>query len=372
MPATSLGQRLQGAQAIDERLPAPEAHWERGYCGAGATLVFTDIRAPNRGACVLLCARDPTCRFVAYSGADGDCMGASVCPRPLSMVNHPSERHYTLELRDGAACQRAESEARAARTELAAAVARGVRASEAARWFELASPHTCDSLAASAVARMARNSPEAACERASHGVWTLTVAEASSWAVALRGCLRRCSRCARCRFVTVAPAHALCMWHHACAADARDAGEGGGSGGGSYGGGGGGSGGGRRRPRQPPPPPPPPLPPQGGTGHASPGAACGFRTGRVPAREQRARSLALVFFGKFGGAYGRSSHMAAGDNASTELIERAHASWNEHLLAANPDAHVDVFAHSWSGWWQMPSALTERSGLSTTLGHPSR
>ena len=234
-------------------------------------------------------------------------MGASTCPRPLASVNHPAERHYTAQLPGSGICEHAESEAEAALGELAKA--RGTPEA-ASSWMSRASARICNSVTQAAVARITRDRPEDTCMHGNHGLWTLAAAE-STWALAVRGCLRRCARCSRCRFLTVAPAHSLCMWHHTCDNAANDA--------------------------------------AGDTANET--MACGFRSGQVMAGHKLhspPKSLALIFFGKFSGSTGRSSLMAATDNASLELIVRTHTYWMTNLLTANPGVLCDVFAHSWS------------------------
>ena len=296
--------------------------WERGYCKAGATIVFSG-QAPNRGACVLLCLLHPGCQSVSYAGVDSDCMGASACPRPLSTFDGPFERHYTLDLvHGGARCAQAEAEAEAASAEVAAAVGRYTGGGPGVGLGQL-----CTSITPAAASKIGRNLPESMCSTGSHGVWTLAASEASSWPAAVRGCLRRCARCARCRFITVSPTHSLCMWHQACSAEAggEDAAV-------------------KRAPRRAPQAPPTTAE----AGAAS--AACGFRSGRVLKHGVQLRAkatMALVFFGKFSNS-GRSSQMGSSDNASVALIERTHAAFRDNLLEANANVDVDVFAHSWS------------------------
>jgi len=256
-------------------------------------------------------------------------MGASVCPRPLSFLDVPQERHYTLDLRaerhytssGRAACEQAEAEANATSAEVAAAVGRDTGGGPRVGLGKL-----CSSITPAAVGLIPRNRPEATCSSGSHGVWTLAASETSSWPAAVRGCLRRCARCARCRFITVSPTHSLCMWHQACsmrnsssADDAQEDAAAIDSG----------------------------APPA--TAEPPPASACGFRSGHVLRHEQlRARStMALVFFGKFSHG-GRSKEMIPSDNASFALIERTHAAFRRNLLAPNAHVHVDVFAHSWS------------------------
>ena len=276
---------------------------------------------------MLLCLLHPDCRSVSYAGVDSDCMGASVCPRPLSFSGVPQERHYTLDLpHGGAACEQAEAEANATSAEVAAAVGHDTGGGPRVGLGKL-----CSSITPAAVGLIPRNRPETTCSSGSHGVWTLAASETSSWPAAVRGCLRRCARCARCRFITVAPTHSLCMWHQACSmssSSAEDAGEDAAAI--------------DRAPQRAPQAPP-------ATAEPPPASACGFRSGRVLRHEQlRARStMALVFFGKFGSS-GRSSAMISSDNASFALIERTHAAFRRNLLAPNAHVHVDVFAHSWS------------------------
>jgi len=239
-------------------------------------------------------------------------MGASVCPRPLSFVDNPAERHFTLDLpHGGATCEQAEAEANTVSAEVTAAVGLG---------------QLCDSITPESVDKIARSRPEAKCSSGSHGVWTLALSEAGSWPAAVRGCLRRCANCARCRYITVSPAHSLCMWHHSCSAETAREGAAA-----------------KRAPwRAPRAPPPPPSPP---TVDPESATACGFRSGRVLRR--RKTTVALIFFGKFGNS-GRSSHMSSSDNASVALIERTHAAFKANLLEPNANMIVEIFAHSWS------------------------
>ena len=241
--------------------PIPiQAGWERGYCKTGATIIFGG-KAPNRGACVLLCLLHPDCRSVSYAGVDSDCMGASVCPRPLSFYNSPFERHYTLSLpQGGAACEQAEAEANAASAEVAAAVGHYTGDGPGVGLGQL-----CSSITPAAAGMIARNLPETMCSSGSHGVWTLAAAEAISWPAAARGCLRRCARCARCHFITVSPTHSLCMWHQVCSSSAQVAGED--------------TAAAKRAPQRAPQAPPT-------TAQPGPASACGFRSGRVLRREQ--------------------------------------------------------------------------------------
>ena len=91
-------------------------------------------------------------------------MGASVCPRPLSFLDVPQERHYTLDLRaerhytssSRAACEQAEAEANATSAEVAAAVGRDTGGGPRVGLGKL-----CSSITPAAVGLIPRNRPEA-------------------------------------------------------------------------------------------------------------------------------------------------------------------------------------------------------------------
>ncbi|KAL1528560.1 hypothetical protein AB1Y20_009903 [Prymnesium parvum] len=275
--------------------PAVNGSWTRGYCkgvdhdhgaGCGSQAAGGTVLA-TRGLCVLFCTLCARCRFVSFAGVDSDCGWFEHCPTLMAMHQTPHERHYTVEAHASAAlCLDAEAHARAATAEIASID------HETSRWLRRALPAPCDA----PLRELANDAVSAPCASAEHGLFTLTLGETRSWAAAVHGCLQRCSLCARCRFISVAPAHGVCMWHHACA----------------------------RRAASPP---------------------CGFRSAAVEAAV--ARRVAIVFFGKHSDG-GRSQSMAPSKAASVRLLELAHGLWRRRVLLANPEVRFDVFAHSWS------------------------
>lgn len=54
------------------------------------------------------------------------------------------------------------------------------------------------------------------CEYGDTGDLAMSEDEALSDTSAVRSCLERCIRCARCRFVSVSTVARLCSWHHRC------------------------------------------------------------------------------------------------------------------------------------------------------------
>ena len=344
--------------------------WQRGYCSnLGDVKSFAST--PTRGTCVLLCMQSPQCNYVQFASADFDCGLASRCQLPLRAMQHEQyERHYTIDARaQSPLCTAAEaSSVEAVRLAREDAESAGRASGQHAHWWESrgwpaplppsqaeasvgvwlrdSQPTACavqhKDLGRRGAGGMvpwhvAPNQPET-CDTADFGLFTFALEEARDWRHAVRACLRRCAVCARCRHISVAPAHGVCTWHYACAAPQRKE-----------------------------------LP----TGAIEP-TPCGFRSGPV---ETAARpdggggssenggeggggsgggggavvpgGVALVFFGKHGGeadsVEARPQNMGAAQaQASAPLIERSHRRWVANLVNANGGVAFDVFIHSWS------------------------
>ena len=300
-----------------ETLQTGISSWERGFCPNVSNNVLAEyVRIPSRGACVLLCLLHPQCRFVGFGtnlempGGRHQCRVSSSCPLPLHhMPDKHTERQYTVDLRrKSRLCAEAEA-AVDAETHALLEQRDPDLASEAVRRFtKQASIGLCEVTARDA-GRMTRQNPST-CERASAGIFTLTTSEASSWGRATRACLNRCATCRKCNFITVAPSHGHCAWHHRCTRASV-----------------------RVNPWR----------------NESQGSACGFRSG--PSVPGPVRAAALVLFGKIGSDSpigSRSSRAGADEKASEHIIRMSTRLWVAHLMEPNPDVRFDVFVHTWS------------------------